>query len=388
MNRVTVARPRMVIASYDHAILIAYLALCFLGLYFMLDISSIGASMSFFYKHLIFMAASIGGMMIMFRVVDVNQVKRWTIPLILISIVMLGMVLVLGKQVNGAMRAFEIPFIHISIQPSEIARIALVLFFALVLERRRHKIDDTRPLGFITNFWILIPPTLLVFGLVILEPHLSTLIILACTLMGMLWVAKIRFSTLFLIVALGLGLVYGVIKFKDDYRSGRIDIYKKYSAICKVVGMKPDPTRQTDDYHIRESLTAMASGTLTGTGSANGKAKYYYLPEATTDYIYAVIGEEYGFLGALFVFLIYIFLFWRSMKVSIEQDDMFLQLAGMGLAMNLFFNALVNIGVAISALPSTGVTLPFVSYGGTSFLVNSLAIGVLLNISARRREIW
>jgi cell division protein FtsW (lipid II flippase) len=389
MSRITVAKPRLVIASYDHAILITYLVLCFIGLFFMLDISSVGSSMSFFYKHLAFMLLSFAGMSFMFRVVDIQNLKRWTIPLLLASIVMLVLVLLIGNKVNGARRAFVFPIVHISLQPSEIARVALVLFFAYVLDRRKRYIADTGLVGFFTHFWVLIPPVIMVFGLVFVEPHLSTLIILAGSLLGMLFVANIRFKTLAIIVLGIMVLLYGALNFKKhDYRGGRLDIYKKYSAVCKVVGLKPDPARDTDDYHIRESLTAMASGSLTGTGAANGKAKYYYLPEASTDYIYAVIGEEYGFIGALFVFVLYLFLFYRTMKISLEQDDLFFQLAGMGLAMNLFFNTLVNIGVAISALPSTGVTLPFISYGGTSFLVNSLAIGCLLNISAKRREIW
>ena len=122
-----------------------------------------------------------------------------------------------------------------------------------------------------------------------------------------------------------------------------------------------------------------------GTISKRGTGKHYFLPEAKTDYIFSIIGEEFGFLGALIVIGLFIFLFYRAIVNSLRQDDTFLKLAGIGLGMNIFFNAMVNIGVSMAILPSTGVTLPFISYGGTSLLVNSFSVGLLLNISAKKQ---
>jgi len=133
---------------------------------------------------------------------------------------------------------------------------------------------------------------------------------------------------------------------------------------------------------------ALSSGRVLGTGTAGGRGKYRFLPEADTDYIFSIIGEETGFIGATIVIALYGFLFFRSLFGSWHNDDFYLRLVGAGLALNIFLNAMVNIGVAMSALPSTGVTLPFISYGGTSLVVNSVSVGLLLNISARRRQVW
>ena len=174
-----------------------------------------------------------------------------------------------------------------------------------------------------------------------------------------------------------------IIHFGAKYRSNRIQMYQKYSLFN--VGEAGETG--LDDYQIRESLISLAGGGFIGTGPNRGTGKHYFLPEAKTDYIFSIIGEEFGFPGALFVILLYCLLFYRSVIVSFNNKNFYLKILGAGLAMNIFFNAFVNIGVAMSALPSTGVTLPFISYGGTSFLVNSISIGFLLNISAKRREV-
>ncbi|HPH72048.1 MAG TPA: FtsW/RodA/SpoVE family cell cycle protein, partial [Candidatus Cloacimonas sp.] len=115
--------------------------------------------------------------------------------------------------------------------------------------------------------------------------------------------------------------------------------------------------------------------------------KHYYLPEARTDYVYTVIGEEWGFVGALIVFGLHCFLFFRCFWMAHSQENRFLEFLGVGLAMNIFCNVLVNTGVAMSLLPPTGNTLPFISYGGSALLIDSIALGMLLNISAQRRYV-
>ena len=139
------------------------------------------------------------------------------------------------------------------------------------------------------------------------------------------------------------------------------------------------------DYQVKESLTALSSGGVIGTGIARGRAKHYYLPEARTDYVYTIIAEEFGFLGAIFVFGLHCFLFFRAFKMAHYQESRFMQFLGVGMAMNIFCNVLVNTGVSMSILPPTGNTLPFISYGGSALLIDSASLGVILNISAKRR---
>jgi len=163
-------------------------------------------------------------------------------------------------------------------------------------------------------------------------------------------------------------------------------IYSKYSLFHKAMN-KESEYSGTQDYQIKESLLSLTGGRLIGTTPSRGTGKHYFLPEAKTDYIFSIIGEEFGFMGALFVFGLFIFLFSRVIINSLQQDDVFLKLLGIGLGMNIFFNAMVNIGVSMAVLPSTGVTLPFISYGGSSLLVNSFSVGLLLNISAKKQTI-
>ena len=122
-------------------------------------------------------------------------------------------------------------------------------------------------------------------------------------------------------------------------------------------------------------------------GVSRGRAKHYFLPEARTDYIYTIIGEEFGFLGAFLVLALHALIFFKAFKLAERQENAYYKYLCAGLAMNIFLNALVNTGVAMSILPSTGNTLPFISYGGSALLVDSASIGVILNISARRRQL-
>jgi cell division protein FtsW len=226
--------------------------------------------------------------------------------------------------------------------------------------------------------------TLIVFLLILAEKHFSPLIISGFTLILLLLLAKIRFSTILLIICISLFALMIVLKLGPSYRSERMQIYTKYSLLHKAFN-KDTEYNGTSDYQIRESLISLTGGRLFGTTPQKGTGKHYFLPEAKTDYIYSIIGEEFGFIGALFVMALYVFLFARAI-INSYKKDMFLKLAGIGLGMNIFFNAMVNIGVSLAVIPSTGVTLPFISYGGTSLLINSFTVGLLLNISAERQR--
>jgi cell division protein FtsW len=176
----------------------------------------------------------------------------------------------------------------------------------------------------------------------------------------------------------------GVIKLGAKFRSDRLDIYKKYCILFKGKVPEISPGKE---YQVKESITALSSGRIMGTGPDRGRAKHYYLPEARTDYVFTVIGEEFGFLGAMLVFGLHCLLFFKIMLMASKQTDLYLQLLAMGLALNIFLNVLVNVGVSMSILPSTGNTLPFISYSGTAMLIDSAAVGVVLNISAKRKII-
>jgi cell division protein FtsW (lipid II flippase) len=368
------------IANYDHLLLFTYFILIAIGIFVQLNISSVRTSMNFFYRQSIWLFLSLGSLYFAFKIIDLEKFRKFILPILLIIILMLISVLIFGDTVKGAVRSIRIW--KINIQPSLLARIILIFYFAHILDKRKRKIDDTRPKGFLKHFHQLIVVTIIIYLLILFEKHFSPLVISGITLLSLLFIAKIRLSTIGILLATCLILALLVIQLGATYRSERMRIYAKYSLFHK-----DSEYYGTRDYQIKESLLSLSGGKLLGTTSKRGTGKHYFLPEAKTDYIFSIIGEEFGFLGALFVIGLYIFLFYRVIVNSLRQDDNFLKLAGIGLGMNIFFNAMVNIGVSMAILPSTGVTLPFISYGGTSLLVNSFSVGLLLNISAKKQII-
>ncbi|MCD4818235.1 MAG: FtsW/RodA/SpoVE family cell cycle protein [Candidatus Cloacimonetes bacterium] len=383
--RTKAKKTKNIIAQYDFYILSVYIILTLIGLFMQLNISSIRTSMTFFYKQSIWFAISLVTVWLSFKMINLEKSRKFIFITLLLTIIALILVLVLGHSVKGAQRSIR--FFGVSIQPSLFARIILILYFAHIFDKKKDELDDTSPKQFLKKFSSLIIFSISIFGLILIEKHLSILIILGFTLFWMLWLAKIKLSTIFSILGILVIFMMGVLLFgKEDYRRERLKIYKKYSLFHKA---NPEEEIYTGDkdYQIRESLISLASGKYFGTTSKRGTGKHYFLPEAKTDYIYAIIGEEFGFLWAVLILAMYAFIFYRTLINGSKNNSLYLKLASYGLGMNIFFNAMVNIGVAMSALPSTGVTLPFISYGGTSLLVNSFSIGLLLNISAVRRNI-
>ncbi len=373
-------RAQRYIVSFDKVILLTYVLLCLVGLIVMLDISSVQSSMMYFYRQGLFFLVSFSIAVAILYAIDLEKLRFLAPYLVYLTLILLVFVLVKGSTVKGATRQISLGFI--SFQPSFLARVALVFFFAHILDKRHNELLEATPAKFVTNFAPLIILTGATFLLIILERHLSTLIIGGATLYGMLIYAGAKKRLLLLILL--IGIVGGVIVLTHgaDYRKARLTTYKKYSLFFK----NRDTTKADDsDYQVKESLTALTSGGLIGTGIARGRAKHYYLPEARTDYVFTIIAEEFGFLGAIIVFGLHTFLFFRAFRMANAQESQYLKFLGVGLAMNIFCNVLVNTGVSMSILPPTGNTLPFISYGGSALLIDSASLGVILNISAKRR---
>ncbi|MEN6445726.1 MAG: FtsW/RodA/SpoVE family cell cycle protein [Candidatus Cloacimonas sp.] len=370
------------IVSFDKMILIAYLLLCLIGLVVMLDISSVQSSMHYFYKQILFLFISTILAVVILYVFNLEKLRVLSPYLVYLTIILLIIVLIKGSTIKGATRQIDLGFINF--QPSVLARLALVFYFAHILDKKNDELVSSNTGQFFSNLFALLLITAITFILIIKEKHLSTLIIGGVTLYGMLIYAGAKKRVLLTLALVGI-LAAGLVLVKGaDYRKGRLTTYKKFSLFLRPKG---EVKIEDSDYQVKESLTALSSGGLIGTGMARGRAKHYYLPEARTDYIYTVIGEEWGFIGALIVFGLHCFLFFRCMWMANSQENRFLKFLGVGLAMNIFCNVLVNTGVAMSILPPTGNTLPFISYGGSALLMDSIALGMLLNISAQRRYV-
>jgi len=375
---------KSVIVKYDYYILTIYILLMVFGLIMQLNISSVRSSMMFFYKQAMWFLLSFFSIWLAFRVINLEKIRKLIFPFIIITIILLIMVLIMGETVKGGTRSIRL--LGFNIQPSLIARVVLVLYFAHILDKKQKEIPLSTPKGFLFRFSALIIIPALIFSLILIEKHFTPLIISSLTLLSLLFLARIRFSTIAVMVLILFVGGIGVLKFGPSYRGERMSIYKEYSLFHKTMGTESD-YQGNRDYQIKESLISLASGKLLGTGSKRGTGKHYFLPEAKTDYVFAIIGEEFGFLGALLILALFVFLFIRTVINSAHTDSLYIKLISFGLGLNIFYNAMVNIGVAMSALPSTGVTLPFISYGGTSLLINSFAVGLLLNASAVRRRL-
>jgi cell division protein FtsW len=371
---------RAKIVGYDYHLLAIYFILMLFGLYMQINIGSVRTSLHFFFMQLAWSVISIFSLWFAFRFINFEKARKLIFPFLIIIIILLIIVLVTGVENKGGIRRI------FGTQPSLFARVLIILYFAHILDKKKDCIEDTKPKGFFRHFNSLIIISIIIFGLVFAGRHLSILIILAMTLFWMLWIANIRFATMMTFLSIIPIMLIAVLLFGREYRKERVDIYANYSLFHRAAAIETQYTGDKD-YQIQQSLISLASGGLWGTTPARGTGKHYFLPEARTDYIFSIIGEEFGFIVAAFIWGLYVFLFIRTFIIAKKAQNMYQKLAAYGLGMNIFFNALVNVGVAMSALPSTGVTLPFISYGGTSLLVNSFSIGLLLNISAVRKKV-
>jgi len=371
------------VIGFDRTILLSYLLLAIIGLIVMVDISSVQSSMMYFYRQGFFFVISAIVAIVILYVVNLEKMRFANTYLVYLAIIMLVMVLLKGTTVKGATRGLRLG--PLSVQPSFFARIALVFFFANVLDKKNELLQATKNiLHFPQNFPELSLLSLLVFGLIFMEKHLSAIIIGGITLISLLFYAGIRKRIILILLAVGLIAGMLIITKGDSFRMQRMRTFKKYSLFFK----ERDLSQSADaDYQVRESLTALTSGGLFGTGISRGRAKHYYLPEARTDYVYTIIGEEWGYLGAMLVFLLHSMLFFATLRMANRHENRYYRFLGVGMALNIYANVLVNTGVAMSILPPTGNTLPFISYGGSALMMDSIAVGVILNISAQRRTV-
>ena len=281
----------------------------------------------------------------------------------LLALVLVMLIAVLfSAPVNGTRRWFGVG--GLGIQPSELAKIACVFFTALILERRMHRIDDLSysllPIGLIVG---------LVVTLILLEPDFGTSISLALVVAVMVFAAGLHYRYFVGLALVALPAVYLVLV-AAPYRRRRLLAFWDPWA---------DPLG--DGFQIIQSLVAVGTGGVLGRGLMGGVQKLFYLPEPHTDFIYAVIGEELGLVGATAILLCFCVIAWRGLRISARAEDTFGSFVALGLTTMIAAQAFVNISVVLGLMPTKGIPLPLVSFGGSSLLINLLGMGVLLNIS-------
>ncbi len=320
-----------------------------------------GSSTYFLLRQGIYVALGLGAMYLGART-DYRRYGRWVYLLLFGALVLLVAVLVLGARVNEARRWFRLG--PLSFQPVEVAKLALVVYLAHSLARKREKVK-TFTVGFM--------PHLAVCGammaLLLKQPDLGSSIILGASTLVLLFIAGTKLSYILLALLAATPLVYHSIV-STAWRLKRLLAY-----------LDPWQFRRGTGYQITESLIAVGSGGWTGLGLGDGKQKLFYLPEAHTDFILSSIGEELGFIGITCVLALFVTVLWRGVRAATGARDAFGAYVAAGLTTMFALQALVNTGVVLGALPAKGLTLPFVSYGGTSLIVSMFFAGILLNIS-------
>lgn len=293
---------------------------------------------------------------------DYWHYKRQVLVFLGITFVMLLLVLLIGDSVKGATRQINLGLISFS--PSEFAKIFLVIVIANALSGKREQIKD---------FWHGVFPSVLLIGaaasLVLVQPDLGTAASLVIIMIVMIFAAGARIYHLISLVMTGAAAVFMAVTL-EPYRLSRYLAFKNPWA---------DPLG--DGFQTVQGLYAIGSGGLFGLGLGQSKQKWLYLPENHTDFIFAIIGEELGFIGVAFILSLFIVFIWRGLKIAMASDDPFASLLATGITACIGVQVIINIAMVAGCLPVTGIPLPFISFGGTSLLSTLIGVGILLNIS-------
>ena len=295
---------------------------------------------------------------------DLHQIRRRVKPFL--GIALLGLIGVLvpgvGHRVSGASRWFRVG--GMGIQPSGFAQLAVILYMADLLSRKRGQLED-----FIRG----VLPSLVVLGITVLlilaEPDMGTAVSLSAVAILLLFIAWVRGRLLLPLLLSAVPLCIGLILTKP-YRVRRILAY-----------LNPWADPEGAGFQLIQSLVALGSGGLFGLGLGESRQKLFYLPAAHTDFIFSVIGEELGFLGATVVVVLLALLVWYGIRIALQAPDSFGVFASLGIVFLMALEALVHIGVTTGAIPTKGLPLPFISYGGTALIVNLVSGAILLNIT-------
>lgn len=288
--------------------------------------------------------------------------------ILIISLILLSLVLIPGVGIlrNGSRSWFG--FGSFSIQPSELSKIGLTIFISKFLSNNNSIRKNTKTFVFPSILVILIT-----FGLIMLEPDFGTGFVLTISLITLLFVSGTKFSFFIKIGILGLLGIAGLI-IAAPYRLARI---------VSFINPWVDPLGS--GFQIIQSLYAIGPGGIFGLGLFNSRQKHFYLPEPQTDFIFSIICEELGLPGALLVITLFLLIIINSIKIALKQNDLFAKYLCFGLIFCLSFQTILNMAVVIGLVPVTGVTLPFLSYGGSSLLISLYSIGIIINISNSKR---
>jgi cell division protein FtsW len=358
-------------AVYDAKLLFPVLLLVGIGIVMVYSASSalalkkFGTSYFFLKKQALF--ALMGTVVLVIcRHFPYQLYRPLTYPLLILAIISLVAIHIsgFGYSAGGSSRWLQLG--SFTFQPSELARFTLVIYLAYSMDKKKDQIKDFS-IGFLPHILVLGIFAMLIF----MQPDFGSVVILAAITWLMLFVGGVRLFYLLSFIVLLVPLGY-LVMVNAEYRLKRILGF-----------LNPWQYPADEGYQIIHSLMAFGTGGIWGSGVGKGYQKLFYLPEPHTDFIFSVIGEELGLFGVLIILSLYTLILWRGFSIARNAGDSFGALVATGLTIAIVVQVCVNMGVALGLLPTKGLTLPFLSYGGTSLLINMASIGILMNIGAR-----
>lgn len=342
-------------------IFILSVILTLLGLLFIADVSAPEAISVFndkFYYAKQQLMWGVLGILVMFVVsnIKVSYWEKWSTHIFFVSLILLVLVLIPGFSVRvlGAKRWLKLG--PVGLQPSEFFKLGMVLYFAKLAKHQKKLISYIVPMGMVTF-------------LIMMQPDLGTTLVIGFIALSQILVSEVPIMSMVPLVLVSI-IVGTFFVFSSEYRRLRFTSF-----------IDPFSDVQGSSYHIQQILFALASGGFFGVGLGQSKQKYLFLPEASTDSIFAIIGEEIGFLGSVAIILIFVILLVNLFGVVKRSGDIYSRVLSIGITSWLAGQTLINLGAIVSAIPFTGVPLPFLSYGGSSLLTLLIAMGIIISIA-------
>jgi len=385
--------------GFDKPFLVITLVILIIGLIMVLSASFASAyyrseePMKLFSRQLIFAVSGVAIMLVVSRI-NISFMSRWSMHLLLASIALLVLVLIIGIRVNGARRWISVggENSYFTFQPSEIAKLALILSFAQIICKSGAARMKTLKYGVIPFAVI----TLIIVILLQQEPHLSASIIITALTAIMMFAGgtRLRWFLLLGLVAVALAGVLILTQIRsspqvaesqslsEQITNTQFD-FSRYGYAGRRINawLDPDSDPLRDGFQIRQSLIAVGSGGLLGQGLGQSRQKYLYLPEEHNDYIFAIVCEELGFVGAMLIIMLFLLLIVRGYWLAIHANDEFSKLITIGITSLLAIQVFLNVAVVTNLVPATGISMPFFSYGGTALWIQLVQIGIILAVS-------
>jgi cell division protein FtsW len=348
--------------------------LCIIGLVMVgsaspvISLMTYGSPWTILIRQALWMVVGIGALLVFARI-DYHKWRKLGVPLVLVTLGLLVAVLVPGLGVTAGGSSRWIGFGLLRLQPSELMKLALVVFAADIVVRRMDRSAPTKQV---------IAPVIGVLvisaALIIKQPDMGTAMVLSCTAFGILFMSGVPLAPLAKVLA-AFAAVATVFAMSDSYRRDRILSF-----------VNPGAHQSGSGYQVWQSLIGLGSGHLFGLGLGGGREKWGTLPNAQTDFIFSVVGEELGLIGAVFIMALFFALAWYGFRAASRAPDRFGTLMAVGVTTWVTSQAVINIGAVIGVLPVTGIPLPFISFGGSSLVISLAAMGILMNIALHERS--